>query len=296
MGLGLPKSVLVEPQLFVVRAIDAQQHLEKYYQRYYINMDRQQFDRWLLSMVPQGVKIRLGCSFRSYETRKNGFKLNLIEENRPCAEYAKILVAADGATSRVRKQAVPHHPFPKAYLAIQQWLEADSQLPYFSTIFDPEVTDYYGWTIPKGNCLVIGAALHPRFRISAKFALFKNRLRDFGFRFGKTIRRESAFILRPAKTHQISTGKNGIVLLGEAAGWVSPSSAEGYSYAFESAMILAQVLRRTPEQLQTRFHQKTIHLTRKIFLKTLKAHFIYNPSLRNTVMRTGIRSMKVYRS
>ncbi|MHC4540530.1 MAG: FAD-dependent oxidoreductase, partial [Planctomycetota bacterium] len=52
MGLGLPKSVLVDPQLFVVRAIDTKQQIERYYQRYYINMDRLKFDRWLLSMVP----------------------------------------------------------------------------------------------------------------------------------------------------------------------------------------------------------------------------------------------------
>ena len=44
MGLGLPKSVLVDPQLFVVRAIDVKQRTERYYQRYYINMDRGRFD------------------------------------------------------------------------------------------------------------------------------------------------------------------------------------------------------------------------------------------------------------
>lgn len=40
MGLGLPRSVLVDPQLFVVRAVDIQQRLERYYQRFYVNMDR----------------------------------------------------------------------------------------------------------------------------------------------------------------------------------------------------------------------------------------------------------------
>jgi geranylgeranyl reductase len=59
LGLGLPKSVLEEPQLFVVRAIDIQQGLEGYYQRHYINMHRQKFDRWLLSLVPSSVDIRL---------------------------------------------------------------------------------------------------------------------------------------------------------------------------------------------------------------------------------------------
>ena len=43
LGLGLPKSVLEEPQLFVVRAIDIQQRLEGYYQRHYININRKKF-------------------------------------------------------------------------------------------------------------------------------------------------------------------------------------------------------------------------------------------------------------
>ena len=36
MGLGLPKSVLEDPQLFVVKSIDLRQGLERYYQRHYI--------------------------------------------------------------------------------------------------------------------------------------------------------------------------------------------------------------------------------------------------------------------
>lgn len=34
LGLGLPKSVLQDPQLFVVRAIDVPRKLERYYQRH----------------------------------------------------------------------------------------------------------------------------------------------------------------------------------------------------------------------------------------------------------------------
>jgi flavin-dependent dehydrogenase len=34
LGLGLPKSVLEDPQLFVVKSIDLRQGLERYYQRH----------------------------------------------------------------------------------------------------------------------------------------------------------------------------------------------------------------------------------------------------------------------
>src|SRR5512137_90970 len=75
LGLGLPNSVLEEPQLFVVKAIDIQQRLERYYGRNYINIDRQRFDRWLLSMIPSSVDIRVPCRLKSYAVEKDGLKL-----------------------------------------------------------------------------------------------------------------------------------------------------------------------------------------------------------------------------
>jgi flavin-dependent dehydrogenase len=56
-------------------------------------------------------------------------------------------------------------------------------LPYFSAIFDREISDFYSWTIPKEDYLIMGAA-----------------------------------------------------------GFISPSSAEGLSYAFRSALTAAEVL------------------------------------------------------
>ena len=296
MGLGLPKSVLVDPQLFVVRAIDVRQRTERYYQRYYINMNRMRFDSWLLSMVPPGVDIRLGCRFKSYETAGDSVSIKLVQNGKIQIEQARILVGADGASSRIRKQAIGRRPFPKFYFAIQEWVKADGQLPYFSTLFDPEITDYYCWTIPKEDFLVIGAALHPKHNIPDRFGLLKEKLKDNGLGFGKVIRREAAFILRPTKLEQLSTGTESVALLGEAGGWISPSSAEGLSYAFRTALILAEVLKKSPDDFQQRFRQKTEMLRRNIFIKNLKSHFIYGSLLRNIVMKSGLQSMRIYKS
>ena len=48
--LTLPKEVLVDPQIFTVQTIDLCSRQVRYYQRYYLNMDRYAFDRWLLSL------------------------------------------------------------------------------------------------------------------------------------------------------------------------------------------------------------------------------------------------------
>jgi flavin-dependent dehydrogenase len=294
MGLGLPKSVLVDPQLFVVRAIDVRRQTERYYQRYYINMHRERFDSWLLSMVPPNVDIRLGCRFKSYESDGDGVRIKLFADGKIHTERARILVGADGASSRVRKQTMGDNPFPKTYFAIQEWVKVDGQLPYFSTLFDPEITDYYCWTIPKEDFLVIGAALRPKHDIPGRFGLLKERLKDNGLRFGKVIRREAAFILRPTKLGQLSTGAGRVALLGEAGGWISPSSAEGISYAFRTALTLAEVLKKSPDNFQQRFRRKTESLKINILVKNMKSRVIYGGLLRNIVMKSGLQSMRIY--
>ena len=295
LGLGLPRSVLEGPQLFVVKAIDIQQGFERYYQRHYINMDRQEFDSWLMSMVPSGVETRTNCHFKSYSSEDDFFQLKFLQGNRTYVEKTRIVIGADGASSIVRLQMAPEMPFPKKYFAIQEWVESDSSLPYFTSIFDREISDYYSWTIPKGDYLVIGAALQPRAKISEKFSLLKEKLRGKGIQFGKTVWREGAFLLRPMKTTHLFTGKGRIAFIGEAAGWISPSSAEGVSYSFRSARALAEALLATPDEFQKYYRKKTRRLRRNIFLKILKSHFIFNPTLRKAVMNSGLQSVIPYR-
>jgi len=294
LGLGLPRSVLQEPQLFVVRALDVPHNLERYYQRHYINMDRLRFDQWLLSMVPSGVDVRLGCRLLGYTSHREGFHLTLSQGGRQYEETAAIMVGADGAASRVRAGLKSNSPLPQRYFAIQEWVEASGSVPYFSSIFDPEITDYYCWTIPKDNHLVIGAALRPRDKTMERFELLKAKLKDHGFQFGKALWREGAFMLRPRTPRQVCTGAGRVVLLGEAAGWISPSSAEGLSYAFRTACILAEVLHAGPENVERRYHKATTALRRNILLKGLKSRVVFNPPLRRIVMKLGLQSMDIY--
>ena len=293
LGLGLPRSVLEDPQLFVVKSIDLHQGLERYYQRHYINMNRKKFDSWLLSLVPPAVDIRTNSRLKSYVAENNHFKLAFVHEKRNFVEKAKILIGADGAKSKIRAQSSPRHLYPQKYVAIQEWVERKNDFPYFTSIFDRKITDYYCWTIPKGNYLLVGAALHPKEKPAQKFRHLKTKLKAYGMNFGKTVFRAGTLILRPVKQNQLLTGKKGVALLGEAAGWISPSSAEGLSYAFRSALMLAEALQSAPNGFEKRYYEKTRRLRRNIFLKNLKSIAIFNPALRKMVMNTGLQSIAV---
>ena len=88
-GLGLPRRVLVDPQIFVVRAIDQTHNLERYYQRFYINLDRYQFDCWLLSMVPSNVAVRLGVRLVAFDATDGGYRIQMQKEGRIFEEKSK---------------------------------------------------------------------------------------------------------------------------------------------------------------------------------------------------------------
>ncbi len=121
----------------------------------------------------------------------------------------------------------------------------------------------------------------------------KAGLREYGIHYGKTVFREGTLILRPVNQNQIFTGANGIALLGEAAGWISPSSAEGFSYALKSALNLADALGDSPDGFERRYSHNSRQLRRNILLKNLKARVIFNPILRRLIMRWGIQSIEV---
>ena len=295
LGLGLPKSVLEDPQLFVVKSIDIPQGLERYYQRHYINLNRKKFDSWLLSLIPATVDIRTGCRLQSYTADSHGFKLTVGQGQKRYSEKARIIVGADGAGSKVRAQFAGRIDLPEKYVAIQEWVERKNDRPYFTSIFDMSITDYYCWTIPKGDYLLIGAALPYKQKAAEKFALLKLKLKTYGTHFGKTVFREGTLILRPMRQNQLSTGRKGIALLGEAGGWISPSSAEGLSYAFRSALMLAEALQSSPDGFEKRYDRTCRQLRNNIFLKKVKSHFIFRPLLRNIIMRSGLQSITLGR-
>jgi 2-polyprenyl-6-methoxyphenol hydroxylase-like FAD-dependent oxidoreductase len=142
-GLGIPKSVLVSPQLFAVRTIDIKSGIERYYQRHYINIDRNEFDKWLESILPGSVDVINGCLYKSYEEKDDHITVKFHHNGREYEEAARLLVGADGAFSRIRRQCFGESDAPKLYISIQEWFRANDSKGFYGAIFDDDITDFY---------------------------------------------------------------------------------------------------------------------------------------------------------
>jgi len=292
LGLGIPKDILVDPQLFAVRTIDLTNSLERLYQRFYFNMDRGAFERWLISTIPPSVEKRFDTVFLDYTEIPGGYKLRLIEGQKETTLEAAVIVGADGACSKVRRALFGEKGAPEKYVAIQEWFACESPMPYFTAIFDEEVSDFYSWIIPKDGAILFGAALAPGPEASVRFELLKSKLTRLGFNFERKLRTEGAYIYRPTRASRFSPGKGGIALIGEAAGAISPSSAEGISYALKTSLYLAQSLETGLNGFLPRYAKKARRIRFNLLLKNMKSPAMYVPFLRKLAMKSGVNSIR----
>jgi flavin-dependent dehydrogenase len=76
-----------------------------------------------------------------------------------------------------------------------------------------------------------------------------------------------------------------VALIGEAAGWISPTSAEGFSYAFRSASALANALADGLEGAVARYTAFTHPLRRAIGREILKCAGMFTPWVRGLALR-----------
>ena len=287
-NITLPKDVLVDPQIFSVKTIDLRSGLMQHYQRCYINMDRHKFDMWLCGMIPPHVKRIEGlcCDIRPVD---GGYSLDYSKDGLHLSVTAKYIVGADGANSIVRNKLFPNKQL-RRYTAIQQWFVCDDQTPFYSCIFDPDTSDCCSWSISKDKYFIFGGAF-PVENSRSRFEAQKKKLIDLGFPLETPAKTEACMVLRPGSFFDFCIGNRSAFLIGEAAGFISPSSLEGISYAIESADMLSDAL-RSPDPA-AEYRKKTLKLRLKLGIKVLKCPFMYHPFLRKLVMKSGIQSIKI---
>ena len=292
--LVLPKSILEDPQIFAVETIDIEQKLVRYYQRYYLNMDRYAFDKWLLSLVPSTVTV---CKGRCVAVEKENdlCRVSVKQGGEAKRVYARVLVGADGGGSIVRRTFFT--PMRVQYVAIQQWFESKGQgLPYYSSIFDAKTSDSCSWTIHKGNHVIFGGAFEKQ-GCRGAFDEQKARLEAFlGNSFGEAVKTEACLVSSPRTMKDFCTGGDNIFLLGEAAGFISASSFEGLSSAMFSGKTLADAFAKgkSCEDVQRLYRKHTRSLKCKLRLKSVKRRLLCNPFIRGLIMKSGIQSFQPY--
>jgi len=290
-GLGVPSSVLAGPQLFAVRAKDDDSGLERRYQRHYLNIDRQAFDQWLVSLAEPFCDYRPGWTFEAIDQREpNPLVRFTTAEGGAASVAARCVVGADGAASALRRCASPGVA-ASAYVAVQAAFTERSSEGCYGAFFSPGLTDYYAWSIPKDGYVLAGAAFPRSPHVTARFNEIVSHMREAGFGLGEEIFRASAPLVRPLAPRDVRLGSDRVAFLGEAAGLISPSSAEGISYALRSAAAFAAAFEVAPDDTVYEYRRFARPLVAEVVGKMVKSRLLQVPAVRRTALLTGLGSL-----
>lgn len=293
----LPKEVLADPQIFSVRTIDLERKIERFYQRYYLNMDRYKFDSYLLSLVPDSIERINGRVIKISRINRDESSLFSLDVKTESGDrvsiFSKYIVGADGASSIVRKTFYKV-PILK-YVAIQSWFRLDMPpKTYYSCIFDEKTGESCSWTIHKDDYLIYGGC----FRLKGSREAFykqKKRLSEYlKYDLGEPVMTEACLACSPRRMRDFVTGEKGAWLIGEAAGFISASSLEGISSAIKSGSILARAFNEAEDEteISKKYKRLTLKLRLKLLTKVIKHKIIFTPWIRQIIMKSGIRSIK----
>ncbi len=293
LGITIPVDILEDPQLFSVRTIDFDNELDRHYQRYYYNMNREKFDRYLFNLIPDTVEKHCGTIVRKVESTQRGWKIICNNGERLELE-TRFLVVADGANSILRKQLVDEKIKPSQYISLQKWYPVTREMPYYTGIFDSEITDYYSWTIQKNDAMILGTAVPVGDKIEEKFELLRTKVSEYlNLSLEEPLKKEGAFIERTLDLRGLKFAGDNFCLIGEAAGATSPTSAEGFSYALKTSLYLAEELQKGFDHVENRYKRRCYKIALNIAGKHIKSPAMYNKLIRKWVIKSGLTAMKM---
>lgn len=290
-NLPLPGEVLVSPQIFYVKTIDMDNNLTRNYQRFYINIDRHKFDLWMMSIIPTEVDVFSGSTVTDLQQKDGVYEINFSKNGEKQTIRAKHIIGADGANGIVSRSFFNKRE-NALKLSVQEWYKQGGGVPFFSCVFDSNNSDSYSWSLSKDGYFIFGGA-YDRREAKIQFESQKQKLKSYGIDLGKPIKREACFLYRLRRAEDFLLGKGNVIMLGEAAGFISPSSYEGISGALNSSHILSCLFNESSQNILKRYKKATRKLRAKYVLKILKSRILCNRVLRKLIMRSGIQSMEV---
>jgi geranylgeranyl reductase len=205
-------------------------------------VDRAEYDEWLRTRAAESGARRFEGTYERV-SRENGHAVVHIAakgSGAPIALHTKLIVGADGALSKVGRQEVPGGDKTKFVFAYHEIVETpppEQGDPNRCEIYyDARVSpDFYAWIFPHGPTMSIGTgSANKGFSLRDSVAMLRGQEK---LDAAKTIRHEGAPIpLKPLK--RWDNGRD-VVLAGDAAGVVAPSSGEGIYYAMLGGRLAA---------------------------------------------------------
>ena len=279
LGLGLPREVCVLPEPQAVHVHDLDSGHEQVYRRDYVNLDRARFDAWLLDVAAKRAEFRPHTRLVGLEVRADGVAARIASRgNEEEAVRVRVLIGADGAASRVRRTAFPHVPLAETMLAIQVRLAAAEPPPVHEVLFASGLTDFYAWAIPKPGSVLVGSAFGRPRGARERFEKILAWYRDTFSLDGEVLVRSARRLTRPRAKGDLFGGSGPVLLAGEAAGLVSPSSGEGLSFAIASGAAAGRAAREASPEVA--YGGPFRRLARRVARKFIKARVIFSPAWR----------------
>lgn len=247
-GFDLPKDILLEPNHLNLKYLDWDNEFSVDQKRNLINVSRAKFDEWILGLVPDSVDFCDRTEILDFEVDEDIIQVFLEKNNITKTVKCKYLVGATGAASVLRKKLF--NQLPTTYIAVQELIKNVDNVRDFIYILDSEITDFYSWIIPKGNLLLVGSAFSTkRGPYREKFELLKEKINDRICELGPVHKKEAALLVKPKNSDELRFGLGNVLLVGEEAGLISPTTAEGISYALKSGKYCAKAINKNSNAL-----------------------------------------------
>ncbi len=211
-------------------------------------VDREHFDEWLRERAASAGAQRRNGKFERFRHDAEGWASILYTDGETDTQHtirARAVIGADGARSAVAQQAVPGADKTKYVFAYHEIVRVPEMKPadydgsrcdvFYQGHLSP---DFYGWVFPHGDTLSIGTGSADKgFSLRNATSALRNAV---GLQHATTVRREGA----PLPMKPLPRWDNGrdVVLAGDAAGVVAPSSGEGIYYAMAGGRLAANAV------------------------------------------------------
>lgn len=252
-------------------------------------VDREDFDEFLRKRAARAGATRATGTYLRIERDGDGTRVvyrdKVSGNERSLA--TRLVIGADGARSNVARTEVPGGDSIPYVIAYHEIIEAPGKVGDYDpercdVIYDGRISpDFYGWVFPHGKSASVGMGSMVR-DVDLKKATADLRLSS-GLAECPTIRKEGA----PIPLKPLDRWDNGadVVLAGDAAGVVAPSSGEGIYYA----MVGGRVAATAASACLASGRARDLRLARKLFMSEHKTVFRVLASMQNAYYRSDER-------